>query len=144
MNTFWEKTIPPDLDALTQCMEECSEFLATDGVPGEALFAIQLAIEEMATNTFKYGSGGGEPRPITIRAERGVNQVELIISDDALPFDPFSVAEPDLSLPAEERQVGGLGIHLVRKLMTGCAYAREGKLNVVRLVKKWEPAVESH
>ena len=138
MNAAWEKSVSPDLDSITACMDECSQFLAESGVPDEAAFSAQLAIEEILTNTLKYGFGNEAPRPTIVHIECGEDHLQLTLSDDAHPFDPFSAPAPDLSLPVEERSVGGLGIHLVRNMMTSCTYSRDVGRNVVRLVKKWD------
>ena len=58
------------------------------------------------------------------------------ITDDAKPFDPSGVAQPDTGIPLEDRPVGGLGIHLVREMMDGFRYRRSGEHNIVTFTKK--------
>lgn len=57
------------------------------------------------------------------------------ITDDAKPFDPSGVAQPDTGIPLEDRPVGGLGIHLVREMMDGFRYRRSGEHNIVTFTK---------
>ena len=62
-------------------------------------------------------------------------ELRIILSYDASPFDPLEQAAPDLSLPIEERPIGGLGIHMLRQMSTGFAYAFENGRNVVTITK---------
>ncbi len=59
----------------------------------------------------------------------------MSITDDGIPFNPFGVETPDTKLSLEEREIGGLGIHLVRKVMDKVSYQRRIDKNVVTLVK---------
>jgi anti-sigma regulatory factor (Ser/Thr protein kinase) len=63
-------------------------------------------------------------------------RLKLTLTDDGPPFDPFSQAAPDTTLSIEDRPIGGLGIHLVRKLMDEISYERRDGHNVVVLVKR--------
>lgn len=62
--------------------------------------------------------------------------ISFVISDSGKPFDPTTKAEVDTTLPAEERPIGGLGIHLVRQMMDDVAYERKDNKNILTLCKK--------
>jgi serine/threonine-protein kinase RsbW len=138
MTPSFARTVAPDLPSLSRLMQEAGAFLEDHGAPPEAVFAANLALEEMITNTIKYGFPGTAPRPLEVRLELRDKEFELTIADDARPFDPFTMPDPDLSLPADRRPIGGLGIHLVRSMMTSCSHRPEAGRNVVRLTKAWE------
>ena len=59
----------------------------------------------------------------------------VTITDDGIPFDPFSVKTPDTDLSIDEREIGGLGIHLVRNMMDKVSYQRKDNKNIVNLIK---------
>ena len=100
----------------------------------EARYTLQLAIEELVTNIVKYGVRTG-PKPfveIEIREENG--EVVLTVSDNTAAFDPLAIADPDVTQPAEERKIGGLGLFLIRKKVASIDYEFRNGLNVVRAI----------
>ncbi len=66
-------------------------------------------------------------------------RLRTTIVDDGIPFNPFRIDEPNIEHSVEERAIGGLGIHLVRKTMDKATYHRQADRNVVTLVKRFEP-----
>ena len=106
-------------------------FAAAFALPPKVLFAADTALEELLQNVLDY-SGAHEVR-LHLAVESGELRVEL--ADDGRPYNPLLAKGPDLSLPLDERDVGGLGIHLVRKMMDRTAYEHRGGCNRVSLVK---------
>lgn len=131
----FQTTLHATLEDLSACMEKSSRFLADHAVSEDALFSTHLAIEEIITNTIKYGYDGQPPRDISVAISLSSESLTLTITDDAHPFNPFDQPPPDLTLPADQRPIGGLGIHLVRNMMSTCDYQRCGNKNIVRLTK---------
>ncbi len=100
----------------------------------EARYTLQLAIEELLTNIVKYGVRI-EPESfarIEIREENG--EVSLTISDNTAAFDPTAIEDPDTTRLAEEREIGGLGLFLIRKKAASIDYEFKNGLNIVRAV----------
>ena len=97
---------------------------------------VQVALDETLTNIIKYGYADNQVHQIHIQLgiERGVLVVE--IEDDGVAFNPLDAAAPDLKAPLNERRVGGVGIHFVKKLMSEVRYDRVGDLNRLVLKKK--------
>jgi sigma-B regulation protein RsbU (phosphoserine phosphatase) len=93
-----------------------------------------IMFDELLNNIISYGFDDDGEHTIDIRVVIEETKVEVTIADDGIPFDPFSIAEPDTGLSIEERGVGGLGIHLVRNLMDEVSYERVGDRNVVTCV----------
>ena len=129
--------LPNTFDALTNAADETTAFLEALAAPSDALFAANLAIEELVTNIIKYGYDDDAAHEITIRLVVSGSKLRIEISDDGHAFNPFDQPEPDTSLPAEERPIGGLGIHFVRNLLDACAYCRSEGRNIVSLTKKF-------
>lgn len=98
---------------------------------------ISVAIDELMSNIVKYGYMGNKgPISISLREITGSNTLKLEFTDRAIPFDPTSVVEPDVTASAEERKIGGLGILMVRKIMDGFDYRYEDGKNVVTVYKR--------
>lgn len=136
MNSSVTLRLPNRYDALTKAAEDTTSFLEARGAPADAVFAANLAIEELVTNIVKYGYDDNETHEIVLVIKVENRAVLIEISDDGHPFNPFDQPDPDTSLPAEERPIGGLGIHFVRNMLDTWDYARREGRNVVTLTKK--------
>lgn len=97
---------------------------------------LNLAIEEAVVNVMNYAYPQDTVGDIYIEAKANDEQLEFNICDSGSPFDPTIQQEVDTTLSAEERPVGGLGIHLIRQIMDSINYERVSGNNILRLVKK--------
>ena len=97
--------------------------------------SLQLALEEAVVNIMQYAFAPGTPGEITISVEHDAGELLFSLEDSGLPFDPTEVADADVSLPADQREVGGLGIYIVRQIMDKVEYSRCGERNILRLTK---------
>lgn len=98
--------------------------------------SINLALEEAVVNVMNYAYPKGTYGEIVITATYRDNSLTFTINDAGTPFDPTKVADADISLSAEERPIGGLGIHLVRQIMDEVSYSYENKHNILTLKKR--------
>jgi serine/threonine-protein kinase RsbW len=96
---------------------------------------VMLVLEEVLTNTISYGFPDAGEHTIRVDVCLANDQLTIRVEDDGRPFDITKVAAPDVTAPLDEREVGGLGILLVRKLMDEVTYARRGACNVLLLTK---------
>lgn len=127
--------LPNSYDALTDTAEQIERFLQENAVPADAVFAANLAVEELVTNIVKYGYDDAGDHEIVIGLHLRPEELAIRIEDDGHAFDPFAQPEPDTALPAEDRPIGGLGIHFVRNLLDTWTYERRDGRNIVRLTK---------
>jgi sigma-B regulation protein RsbU (phosphoserine phosphatase) len=97
---------------------------------------MNLAIEEAVVNVMSYAYPAGVIGNVNIEAQANDERLKFIITDNGIPFDPTAKAEVDTTLSAEDRPIGGLGIHLVRQLMDSINYERIGGKNILTLRKK--------
>jgi sigma-B regulation protein RsbU (phosphoserine phosphatase) len=97
---------------------------------------MNLAMEEAVVNVMSYAYPVDTVGNVTITAESDGEQLQFTIIDSGTPFDPTAKEEVDTTLSAEERPIGGLGIHLVRQLMDSINYERIDGKNVLTLRKK--------
>ena len=121
-NDFAE--IPPAADAVDY-------FLAGDGASPDLLDFARLVIEELVSNTIKYGYDDRSTHEIHVNARIEGGTVVLEVSDDGRPFNPLDVPEPAAHLPAHERPIGGLGLHFIRSLSDSFHYERREGRNIV-------------
>ena len=94
---------------------------------------IRLAVEEAVVNVMEYAYPEGKKGDVIVAAKADSNRLKIIITDQGKPFDPTQKEKADVSLTAEERPIGGLGLLLVRELMDSINYEREGNSNVLTL-----------
>ena len=108
-----------EIAILANFVEElCSEL----ALPAEVTMNINLALEEAVANVIMYPSE--EEHEILLKVSDTNEQLIFLLTDKGLSFDPTQVAEVDLTLPIEERPIGGLGIFLIRSIMNEVTYQR--------------------
>ncbi len=105
------------------------------GVDPRTCMSVNLALEEAFTNIVNYAFENNDPREIVIDMQKTDARLIITITDEGRPYDPTQNPEPDTTLPAEERTIGGLGIFLIRKIMDEVAYERNGNKNQLTLTK---------
>ena len=113
-------------DSLKNYLEELDSFINTN--PVKRGYFVLLTIEEVLTNIIKHGSK--EQSFIEIYLESFNDYSKIVIIDSSFPFNPDSLDNPDISLPAEKRKVGGLGIHLIKKISRKTEYKYEKGHNI--------------
>ncbi|HEX2215493.1 MAG TPA: ATP-binding protein [Xanthobacteraceae bacterium] len=133
---FDELRLEPQLSEIPRLIEWVEARCAAAGVGGEVAMKLALVLEEAVANVINHGlPGSPPPHRVAVRLEIDADTVAAEVIDNGRPFDPTGAPRPDLSLPLEERQPGGLGIHLMRELMDGLDYRRSGDRNILRLHK---------
>jgi len=97
---------------------------------------INLALEEAVSNVILYAYPKETDGLVDVEAILRKDSLEFLIVDSGVPFDPTAALVIDISLSAEERSIGGLGIHLVRELMDSVSYERKDEKNYLKMIKK--------
>ncbi|MFV0414192.1 MAG: ATP-binding protein [Oscillospiraceae bacterium] len=129
---------PAKLEALDALTGGIAQFLEENGCPPRAVTQIVIVVEEIFVNIahYAYPAGGGEALVgCKVAEENGRAAVRLQFEDWGTPYNPLSNGDPDITLPAEERQVGGLGIFMTKKMMDEVAYSHIGGRNKLSLTK---------
>ena len=127
-----------DLAELPSFWQRLDAFGARNRLPSDVVFAVKLALEELVTNTILYGYADDDAHTIEVNLNLDDEVLRATIVDDAAAFDPRNATEPDLTSPLAERPIGGLGVHLVKNLMDGIDYRRDGERNRITLTKRTE------
>ncbi len=125
----FERRFPNSLPELGRVTEEAVRFIEANGLRREAVYAANLAIEELGTNILKFGYDDTAAHEISLRMEILPERLVVVLEDDGREFNPLNVPAPEVSLPAEQRSVGGLGIFLVRKFSEEIRYERHDGRN---------------
>jgi sigma-B regulation protein RsbU (phosphoserine phosphatase) len=128
--------LEPQLAEIDRLVAAFEEFAEVHNIDLGVVQKLAIAFDELVNNVVSYGyrgQGAREPIIVDIALRQGFLVVTL--SDAGVPFNPFARATPNTTLSLAEREIGGLGIHLVQELMDEVAYARAGQRNVVTLKK---------
>ena len=132
-----ERTFPADTNALPDVLGFLEETLEGYSCSMKTQIALSVAIEEAFVNVARYAYGGGEGEVVLgIGFEEESRTLTLRMTDGGTPFDPLKREDPDITLSAEERQIGGLGIYIVKKTMDTVSYAYENEKNILTMTKQ--------
>ncbi len=131
---FELKSSLAELDILCSHLETFGQKI---GLSKKFIFEINLALDELFTNIISYGfdDDGEHIIQVTITPEN--EGICMRIEDDGIPFNPIEFETPDISCSVEECKVGGLGIHIMKKLMDDICYQRCDEKNILTLKKKF-------
>ena len=127
-------TLPNDIATITQLSELVETVCEEKGLDMALTMNLNLALEEAVVNVMSYAypdSQGDVKVDIIIDDQKVVS----ILTDSGIPFDPTQKGDVDTTLPAEERPIGGLGIHLVKQIMDKVSYQYVGNQNILTLEK---------
>jgi serine phosphatase RsbU (regulator of sigma subunit)/anti-sigma regulatory factor (Ser/Thr protein kinase) len=114
--------------------ERLAEFAAEVGVPDTVVQRAQIVIDEILVNSVSYSHATG----VAVRAWTSTHALTLEMSDDGDEYNPLNSPEPDVAVPMEERQIGGLGIHLVKNLASEIRHAYSHGQNFVTVVLNFD------
>jgi anti-sigma regulatory factor (Ser/Thr protein kinase) len=122
-----------EISKLATFIGELSEEL--DFTP-ELNFNLNLVLEEAISNVILYAYGKEEQKEISLVAYLSDNNLVFVLTDSGMEFDPTKVPDADVTLSAEEREIGGLGIYLIRQIMNTVEYQRIDGKNVLTMRKE--------
>lgn len=123
----------PEMGRQPEVSAFIEQFYESREVPMKVIMSMNIVLDEIFSNVVYY-SGAASVR---ISCDAVDYRAVLVVEDDGSPYDPTQTEEPDTALTAEEREIGGLGIHMVRKMMDGVVYRREDGWNRLRMEKKF-------
>ena len=127
--------LPNDTSEVPRLNDFVAEVCEAVGLESIVAMQVKLAIEEAVVNVMKYAYPQGTRGDVTIEAVSNDVRLKFTIIDSGKPFDPTVLPEVDTTLPAKDRRIGGLGIHIVRQFMDSINYERSGNLNILAIRK---------
>ena len=132
-----KNTFPAKTEALPDILGFVEETLEGYGCPMKIQMAVCVAIEEVFVNVAHYAYGEGEGDLILgIGFDEASRTVTFRMADKGIPFDPLKKPDPDITLSAEDREIGGLGIFITKKTMDSLTYSYENGENILTMIKK--------
>ena len=131
------QTFPANTEALPDILGFVEETLEGYGCPMKLQMSLCVAIEEVFVNIANYAYTGGEGHvTLGIGFDAPDSTITFRMTDQGIPFDPLKKPDPDITLSAEDRDVGGLGIFITKKTMDCVTYTYENKQNILTMIKK--------
>lgn len=129
-----------DVDEVGRVIDSLEEWGESEGVPRDQSLRFGLALDELITNIISYGLAGRDDAVITLSIEHAEGALRAELADNGPPFDPLTAEIHLQDGPMEDREIGGLGLTLVRTLMDRLDYRREDGFNRLKLEMKLKAA----
>lgn len=131
-----ERTFPADINALPEVQSFFEGLLEQLACPMKTQIAVSVAIEEIFVNIAHYAYPAGDGTAVAGFAfDPETRTATFVLRDQGIPFDPLKQKAPDITLSAEERGIGGLGILITRKTMDSVTYRYENGENILTMQK---------
>lgn len=134
--SFKLKNALTELDSLFKHVER---FGKSVGLPKKQIFQINLALDELFTNIVSYGFTDSNSHWIEFSLSFDNGAVVIRVEDNGIPFDPVAAPTSGSVPPMENCKIGGLGLHIVKKMMDEIVYERKGRKNVIEIKKQVRP-----
>lgn len=129
-------TFPARFEILDDLREFVAAVARANGFDEREIYSLQLAADEAASNIIEHAYAGMPDAEFDVSCEMRGDALAITMRDEGRPFDMESVKDPDLKADLNERQIGGLGIYLMRKLMDEVRYQSTKSGNVLVMIKR--------
>ena len=132
-----ELTVQASLTQLIPIWEFIETGLDAFQCPEKVRIHIRIAADEIFSNIARHSNARkGDTVTVSFHAEKEPRSVVITFMDTSSPFDPLSAAEPDLSAPAKNRKIGGLGLFMLKKIMDDVSYEYRDEKNILTIKKR--------
>jgi serine/threonine-protein kinase RsbW len=131
------KTFPAKFEFLDEIRDLVAQVAINGGFNEKAIYSLQLAADEAASNIIEHAYAGVSDATLDIHCDMQGDTLIITMRDTGKPFDPSKVRQPDIKADLSDRQIGGLGVYLMRKLMDDVSYKSNSKTgNVLTMTKR--------
>lgn len=132
-----ELTLDATVENIPVVTDFVNEQMDALGCSVKVQIQIDVAIDELFSNIARYAYNP-DVGPATVRVELTEEPLSVVVTfvDNGVPYDPLKKGDPDTTLSAEEREIGGLGVYMVKKSMDAVAYEYKDGQNVLKITKK--------
>jgi serine/threonine-protein kinase RsbW len=131
------KTFPAKFEFLDEIRDLVGQVAANGGFNEKAIYSLQLAADEAASNIIEHAYEGVSDATLDIHCDMQGDSIIITMRDTGKPFDPSKVKQPDIKADLSDRQIGGLGVYLMRKLMDDVSYKSNSKTgNLLTMTKR--------
>jgi anti-sigma regulatory factor (Ser/Thr protein kinase) len=135
-----ELTVDATIESINKITTYVDNQLSAWHCPVKVQMQFDIAIDEIVSNISRYAYSP-QTGKVTVRVEMAQEPLSVTLSfmDNGAPFDPLKMADPDVTQPADEREIGGLGIYMVKRSMDSIAYKYKDGTNILSIRKEIEP-----
>lgn len=126
------------LEDSKRVIHRLENFMIDHAISFSIINKILMCVDEIVTNIVTHAYKDKDEHTVYLESKVDNGNITIEFRDDGVVFDPTKQTGPDTTLSIEERDIGGLGLHLVKKLMDKMEYEREGDYNVLKITKKIE------
>lgn len=132
-------TFPARFEFLDEIRDMVAQVARDGGFSEKAIYSLQLAADEAASNIIEHAYDGIPDASLYISCDMQDDEILIVMRDTGKPFNPSDVKEPNLKADLSKRQIGGLGVYLMRKLMDTVHYEANTKTgNLLKMTKRRE------
>ncbi len=135
-----ELVVDATMENMDRVLAFVEEAASLAGCPMKLIMKLVLVLEEAYVNIVNYAYGSNEGLcyiSYDITHEENTGEIRITLKDSGMPFNPLERDAPDISASAEEREIGGLGIFMIKQVMDRVSYSYENKENVLTMHKQW-------
>ena len=125
-----------DLAEVSRIVDRFGAFARSNDLPDTLRQQMAMAFDEVVANIVSYGYDDDAEHQIAVRVDLDGGVLVVTVEDDGKPFDPLAQDDPDVTVGLDEREIGGLGIFLVKELMDEVTWERRADRNVLVLRKQ--------
>jgi serine/threonine-protein kinase RsbW len=140
--SYFLRQVPSQLAAIEALSNEFAVWASGVGLPPRTIGVLSLMLDELMTNIIVHGYNGRSDETVELFVSAGDGVLTTQLTDYGPAFDPTQLAEPDITLDIDEREIGGLGVHFVKKMADDLHYVRtehHGRpANCLKIVKRFE------
>lgn len=131
LDGYNELTVIPTTESISRVTEFVENWMLKTKIEKKIINKVNIAVDEIYSNIVNYSNA----QWAKIHYERDIEHIYLIFTDNGRQYNPLEAQEPDITLSAEERQIGGLGVFMVKKIMDNVEYSFEDGHNILKLTK---------
>ena len=131
-------TFPARFEFLDEIRELVADVARGGGFSDKAIYSLQLAADEAASNIIEHAYEGVSDASLFMTCDMRGSEIVITMRDQGKTFNPTTVKEPNLKADLSERQIGGLGVYLMRKLMDSVHYESSKSGNLLTMTKRKE------
>lgn len=133
-----EYIFPARFEYLDEIRDAVAEVARTGGFSEKTIYSLQLAADEAASNIIEHAYEGISDASLFMTCDMRGSEIVITMRDQGKTFNPTKVKEPNLKADLSERQIGGLGVYLMRKLMDSVHYESSKSGNLLTMTKRKE------
>jgi sigma-B regulation protein RsbU (phosphoserine phosphatase) len=133
----WQMTIHNQLSEIPRVIDGIDTFCQELPVALTPSRKLKIVLDEILNNIISYGYRDDLAHEVRVEVDPISDGIVIRITDDGIPFNPLDLDEPNTDLPADEREIGGLGVHLVKEMVEDASYERRDNLNILRLMLRF-------